>query len=455
MLKEKYLNEASNLVTSLKYSNRNATPKPGTPLAVLVGTLGGFNDDGTDRQIIQQSQNTTSVEGNHTMVTKQISGTSSKIIGNIINNARNVITPIIRDVIRDVEERRESELDDAIHKAGAIVQIEMNPLFVDDSFQSLIANYTTNVNTDSSIYSVIDKIKNYFTTAEIDDLMVTGSSLLDGRVKSFTDEIDQVWFYDLETPSSNKVSVNIKLFMILNGILTGRSDKADSITNDTSDEYKLQTIKADVGSSINKYINNLTKTIDNGDIVAGGNLIPKYPNDGVFVIGKNYRTWVNDGGSPEAVLGYNIVSENRYSAILAAKMKDNPGEMTKHYEAHLNNVRITQNLNDVKLVRVTIQGNISKVISSKDVSDNDKELLYKKLKDALTIEYYGNTVMVAYIREVVCKTFDDGDDSLLVLVEIDNAIAMMDKPNLKEAIFQATAKLIGRWIGQQMIVERD
>jgi len=456
MLTKKVLNEATIVADSVSYGNKYLEPKAGTPLHDLVSSVDGHNDNGSYENIISNSDIVTGSRGKHEDIQRRTTLTASRIIGNIINHARNVINPYCRELLTDIETSKVNLLSDSIANIGTVVQIEMMPLFTDEMFQQLIGLYAgISIREPSDIDKIVSSLNGYFTTAEVAELIQTGSSILDKRVSSYISNTE-VEFYNLSNIHHNSLDVNIALFMAITGILNGRSDKAHSVTDDSSIAADLNLLKAKLGTYINRVIESLIASTDNGDLVAVGLFVPKDTYHKAYVIGKNYRDWIkNSGGSPEAILGYVIKSGGNYNGEMARQLIDNASEYTKVYSNRVTAIKSTQELASINNVRSVINGTISKTIASMDVTDDEKVVLHGRLNTAMKDEYYGNTVLVPYVRKIVCSVMSEGDDVMMILTEVDNALAMQDEPDMDAAVYHATVRLTCRWIGRQIYTARS
>ena len=471
MITPNNMKQASGIAEVALFQDKALTPVNGSPLYDLVESVNGIDDQGSDHEIISLSQRMNTATGSHGEIQKKVIQGAVRVLTNTIKVARGEINPKIKEVLADIEVARQQAADRASKLDKTIIQIELAPVLTDDMFLELIRPYeggTPTMNGDESmmVRNLLNDVSNDLTEEEITILSKTGSSLLDDRIQSFASS-------KIKDSECLLEGINIKrplpclvaTFMILTGIMNDRLEKASAIVEGDFNQTLIAKARQIVGNEIAKKIERLTTAIKNNSLIAsplidGSNdeMAPYQRQNAIHVIGPVYREWLqNLGGSPEAVLGYGATTQT-FNPSLANRLHSDPQHFVGLYERELTHGKSVAVAEDVKIVRKTIISSISKQIrDGEELTEAEQAELQLRLKQCLEVPYFGNTELIGYVRNVVCKVFTDGDDVKRVLIEIDSALEQMDEDMgeekaMKQAVYIAICRLVASWVTSQIQV---
>lgn len=462
MITKNAIAKSDYIAENIIMSGKRLLPKPGTAIAGLVATLAGINESGSNDEIVQLSTTTNIGLGSHTDVEDQAAKKIGKIMSTIIVVARNTVNPKIKDILKVIEEHKLSLAEEQIGKLPLVKQVEFDSVFMDDIFTSMIDDYrNTNIVVDYPAYQNIKStIVDDFTSDEARELMRTGSKGLDDKVTSYLGPIYIEnsnylrWFNSDSDIFSTDIDELLTQFLLLNGLVNGRVERLNYITEDTKARAELIAVKAKLGDRLCKKVDILVKAIKRGDVILPSN-VKEYGRDEVLVLGKTYRDWIqNGGGSPEAVMGYGLwlAENNIWNESISEQLKNNPADfatMTTNYQRHMETMRLTKEIENVPKV---IHEYLARSILNSDMEPNVKIAMQEKLTAAVQKPYYGDMDLTSYVRDVVCAVFTVGEDVKRLLVDIDNVLNKSEVKDMDYSVLVGICSLIGRWCASQIDV---
>ena len=457
MLKQSVIDAATTIFRNADYQEKHLIPLPNTPLALMVRTLTGIQENGSDQEILYMSSQTTSTEGNFSDVKHTVAKKVARVMGNIISTAKNEINPHCRAIIKQIEELREGEKLVRGKLDVEIAQIDMPELFADALFQQLIDPYKNVILAlPEDINFTLKRLNGYFTSDELLLLLQTGSSSLDARIAKYTN--GNIGLFSCMEDAGSIPYLTLRdatlFFLLLTGIKNGKLDKGDALVNTPKTNADLSTLRGLLGRKIYNDVNKLEQDIKRGIIFTSGSYLPAFGTKTIAVLGKPYRDWVaNKGGSPEAVLGYYITNQFNTHLTDTGVLSQDPEFYVKIYNKHLQFIKSLGILKDQSIVRTALADYINDVIRKSD-EDVDRAALQLKLKNALELDYHGSTVLHTYVIKVVCLVFTDGNSVRDLLLAIDNILIGMEEPDLTYAIYMGSIKLVAQWLASQVTLEK-
>lgn len=453
------------IAMSAAYQGKYLAPEAQSPLSGLVESISGIskNGHGTVEEIVGLSDQLNTSTGTHGELQKSIVQNVSRIMSTIISVARNDVNPKIKEVLAVIEADRAVYADAASSTDKVIVQMEVPALFTDTLFVELIAPYTSIIRglpsgDEGWLYQeTLSAIADGLTVEEVATLVQTGSVGLDDRVTAVIGNGSNLTrgIVDEAMNTRRSLSEMTASFMALTGLLNDRLEKASSLITDGGEAH-LAHIRQVLGFEINKMVDRLTNAVKNNMLIASP-LITGSDNlkeNEVIVVGPVYRNWLKElGGSPEAVIGYGITVQQRYNPSVATALYNDPAKFVKTYERQRQHGKALSAVEDVNIVTRAITKTVSKQV--RDTYSETAEVAegIKRLTTCMEKRYHGSIDVVNYVRDVICKVFTEGDDVRTILVEIDNALERMgDEPDMKQAVFIATNRLVGKWVAKQIAI---
>jgi len=455
MITRKVLNETSHIVSAATYSGKALMPVQASALDLIFKTLTCINDTGTDERIMDLS-----IEGNNTFGTHSGYETAcvkkiAIVMGNIIDTAKNVVNPHCRAIVKEVEEVRKESALASVGLLGNIKLIEMPSILTDELFTQLLDPYKDTIPfVSSECYELSKRLAEDFTSAEIEDLIKTGSNLLDAKATEYLKDIiseartipDAIDTAQLSLPRS------ILYFLLLTGIQNEKTDKCSALMEDTALRALVAKLRAAIAGKIYRDTLAYDRSISNGEILAkvSFNDTDYLARNCLMVYGPNYREWIqNKGGSPEAALGFLSTHGNTSAIDRDLDLRNNPEKYSDIYTMKINQLKAKETLEDITLVRRVTRDYMATLIMG--MEGVDKAAMQLRLTAALEHEYHGAKYLVQYVIKVVSRTLTEGSDVKDILLEIDNILHEMKEPDLDYALYIACIRLIARWLKSQIV----
>lgn len=456
MLKLKSINAASHIAEAAGFNNRNLSTHPASPLHAVVATLEGVGEIRSETQLIMNSGNINSVAGSHGTLNNRAIKDAARILNHAVRQVKNHINPICREIVDGIEQGYAENSAFNVSSMGSIKLVEMPDLFLDPMFMDLVDDFSGYNGSLESTYGSLSELDNVFNDAECKELLLTGSSIIDEKVSRYLSDDGEYHPPDIEGANSHPLESNVRDFLFLNGVLTGKIEKSNVLLNDSGILRDLTVLKALIGKRISTIISKYMRAYKGGDIFVTINyLVPKGHNS-VLVHGKAYRKWVQDGaGSPEALLGLSLsLEKGNINMEHERAVMENPARYVGIYE---NKRKFKEALSKVELVESTVQAvkyGISAIIrNDEDLTDAERISLQTKLTQACEKYTFNGTVdTLVYVRQVVCAVFTEGETVEQLLAFVDAEMLSMDTPDQRTAIYMGTIKLVSLWISNQITV---
>ncbi len=457
MLTTNTLIKANELNDVIKFANKKLSLVPGSHIGELVSTLKSFNETGSDESIINQSVIPGSTTGTHSEIEDRIVNKLSKIMGNIINAAKNEVNPHCRAIIDLIDLHRKERALESIGLLGSIEQVEMPKLFLNEMFIELISPYKdNNIEVIKNIDGFMKPLKEDFSLEEIRMLLTTDSAGLDTQANDYINltlsDLDMYSFdYYTINPADYDIPRAVLLFLVLTGLINEKLDKASAIMANGVNKLAILELRGAMAGKIYRYIEQLDNAIKNGEIISRdtkSNVLKIYKVNGV-----NYRKWINEnGGSPEAVLGYFATNMNIFSTHGDLSLRNEPAKYCDLYTNRINHLKTVDLIDDVATVRKTTRDYMTNLFSQ--LTDINKTEYHNRLSTVMDSEFHHANNLHHYVIKVVSLTLTNSKDVCNFLLNIDNILSEMDTPNMKYAVYIACIRLIAGWITTQFKLER-
>lgn len=328
-------------------------PLSGTPLGRLVDS--GLSMEAIDstaeataesvQQCLQEcAEKVTGGEfGQHGVVLKEVTTQFTQAMQSIVRRANTDILPLIGNCI----EAANTAINDV--REDFIAPVRVKPVKADELLRSpelelVLKGFTERAEFNQSAAEVVYSYLVDLDKEQLKQLMLTNDPKLDGIVASKVDAEESNWTLfatdELRTLTSTPNQrhqtmmspVKALTFLACSGILAGN-------LGDPSLELRkaaLATMRfAEFGLRLQ--IDDAVKYIEDGVLLLG------WDHDNYYVEERNYRNWLNQGGSIEAVMGYaGLCSRTRQRPSDADLRSQKPEQLMAEYERFLNTNKLTQ-----------------------------------------------------------------------------------------------------------------
>lgn len=479
MIHNKTFDAAYPLAEKLASKGLRVTPIETTPLDQLIGAghvCGERAGEATDivAQIINGGVHK-DISGvcKHDVVMEELVEVISKTVKANLHISKNVVNPIIQEAVNSVEKGI------LVAKGTKKSHIAISPILHSNIWNSgalsdMVEKYgETRHNTVPLNLSFPFEV----TRDSVLQLAKTGASAFDRELESlfssFTDDVAERTFKLLFSENSFERASN------LNEVLTS-VDKDGVIlvhlyarklmqeipqgVNSSLEEYKLYI--SDILSQSGKYVYSLMEKRD--FTTKGRQLIASFPTGlsqlgnalvTIRVNGDVYAKWLKDGGTPEAIFGSFVSSQERgYTALLEDKE-----QFEAHWNRRLRLLETTERFDDFNNAQQIIDEVVTDIINNDEVVDDlvielsgvSRETLHGLLKDSLnglSGKFYNDIYKT--VRKVICNVIFPHTDALNTLIAIDDVSEEYPTIDIREAGLLATIEIISTWIAKLCRVDK-
>ena len=306
---------------------------------------------------------------------------------------------------------------------------------------------------------------------ELEERMVTGIARFDGYLKTVLDDVEPdlpLTIYnsvfrasgvDLYSGLFNASLARRKRFVALITQLVAKSflEKPPETTNSSLSDFNdnCATFLQQSGRTLYRMVKERER------FNAENRLITFFPqpgstNQAIEVVGEVYTRWLEEGGSPELLMGA-CLSGNRevsYPGLLEDKEK-----YLKVYsraeQMHKSKAAANRTSAMVDETRRVVSEYIRSLSTDDKTIIDPKDVLLKRLGESLgTITCGQSTDCYCYVREVVCNVFYPHTNALTILKLIDEAIEENPKLSVREAGTVATIDIVATWVASMIDVSR-
>ena len=467
MLTQSIIEKSAHLAESVSAKGKTLNIKSASYLANLANSI---PDAFKGESLADASMIATAVGEGHANKEEELAKKLAIIFGNMINIAKNEVNPICRDVIKGVDEYVEKKKASNAQLGYNINYIMFPSLLEDDLFLELAANYQEATDALKPFQKqALEKIDDLFTIEDFKQLMLTGSEITDAKINEYlVPYISSVWplkFTSAWDLSNTDIRYFISLFLVANGTLNEKIEKANVVTQDEDTRLALMNFQTVFGRKVADAVYFFQSAINDKELLAFGDWVPSdYSlNDAnrIAVFYDTYKEWVKEkGGCPESLFGY------RY-ALNSGKTCSAPLiDSAEYYKGIYNDkVLALKGLEDMSLpkwIKDGIELSLSSLIASKeDYTEAKKIECQKRLNDALSREYYADSEIDIYIYETVCIALGINYDIQHVLIERatlikkhypDISVELTPKDNTY-ILLMTIIRVIGKWLSNQLEVK--
>lgn len=450
--------------------------KDSTPLHDIIVCMGGLDEPalknimqtvGTGEALIANSmEKDVRGESQHDVMMAQAVRVASDSVRTMLNVARTMVLPTVKTLYAAVD-RRVADVVGTPNR-HPVLTIFLEDVYNSPTMAGLIERFSeaplVEPKPSSAMYPELDGL-------ELAEKLITGISRFDGYMATILDDTDPalpLTIYNAVFRASGE-----DLYGGLSNASLNRRKRFVALITQLIAKSFLETPPEQTVSSLAEFNDNcstflqqsgrtLYRAVKERERLNGENrLITFFPqpgntNQAIEVVGEVYNRWLEDGGSPELLMGACLSGdrETTYSVLLENKDRYvgiyNRAEQMHKSKAAAN--RTAAMVNETRrIVSEHIRG-----LSDTDTSVIDpKDVLLGRLGESLSVVTCGqSTDCYCYVREVVCNVFYPHTNALSILKLIDEAIEENPKLTVREAGTVATIDIVATWVSSMIDVKR-
>lgn len=483
MLTSKAIDEAVPLTQQLDSANRKLTPLGSTPLEALsqatarpmIGREGAVGDEYVPNiygiEMLTNSKDPILGECKHDTVMDEVTRYVTQAIQNQINRSRTIVQPAVEDLVSRINSKMATMPVSDVLQTEIVVE-EVSGLLQSEQFLSLVHKFS-----DKGVHDVPFGLNlPAQDVSQIRELAKTNIPSVDGLVEEWVKSkgeqfLSDVWrsvfsfepntrpplesdsFYHLLTNRENGQDIALIVFLIANRLYQdGPMDGVD-VSLDHFKDYLAQ-YRDQAAGVIERGAEQLGRDITSGAMVRS------YEGFKAYVNGPVYRKFLNDGGTPDLVLG--ALVSGSVDRTAPGLLKD-AEEYNRKWDSFVKYQTATENnMRFATLKKVVVNSFEASLLDDPEINaDADamdaaakRERLVKQFKDAVdqTRESdYKN--MYRTILRLLCETrfAMSGCDQLLNMMDD----MLTENPGMepREAATIASVRLIIQYCIQQFKIE--
>lgn len=461
------------LADMLQEKQLRAKAIAGTPLAELVASshyslpTQGFDESLLDPvELVLKGSSTKGLDGvvNHDMVLEEVVGAVSETVKNNLNVARNVVNPIIKETVEDLQEY--------IRNAESVLKgdISVRPDFWNDVWNSptldgMVERYSETPFQEVRLSHVIGEGDDF----TVEDFIHTGSTSFDESVDQLVLEIglektahlfQRAFGRDgtrdpMLTPLLNQLSRNEALLLHLMARRLVDNPPADVNLSLSGYNAYIAQIIAQSGNYLNVLRKKRIRAQNQKILVSGWPLgrevVGRQPIE-IVVNGDLYPQFLKEGGSPEAIIGCFITTQDRYYDRILEEKDALEKAWDKQHRILITRQRLDRFNHAVAGLRLAVAKQINDL--DDDIVPVTKDILHRKLEKNLS-SLYGRWYEkpYEYARKVICDTIFPHTMSLQILCAIDHVSEDHPDLDVREAALLAVIEIVSGWVAKLCTVE--
>lgn len=462
------------LIPALKHGGKCIKPVASSPVAGLLNALGGISSGftGTDTatalgKMQEQSDLRNSVNGSYDEIMEEVAKEASNSISRILRFISNEVNPNIERIVNWVDQELAAKSIVGVADIP-IYQEEGNEYCSNELLMSILKEYdgfAPRLTNPSSAEVVESMLLKFSQTVDLGPLVMTGSAPLDDIIKkNIPSTIPSV--NKLATGNGN-INDSIYLFLLLRALLDNANQ---DVTTFFDANVATRNAFMEVTQVLGKLI--LSKCSMYSSILATGKiLMPDFmkPEEMktkacIYVIGRNYRAWLDKGGSPEAIRGLHIYLKELGSKAAGfddTKVLNNPEMVTEFVKTYnqalqMGEIKVANQKSDY-LNRAPWESQIFALIDVQEIDEQAKNERKQRVVEFIKMRKHVNIPLYAVLGEVICLALVEGSDVVYVIRAMDRFIHdNRERINSSEIVDRAATyavyKLIGQWVSAQVEV---
>lgn len=481
MIRENTISAVFPLAQMLASKGRQVRPKESTPVDQLVkaanipiATQGTDTLELDDVERILKGSRLKQADGSvlHDVVMDELVDVVSKTVMGNLDIARNVVNPIIKEVVLDTE----SYIEAAVNLKRS--NVEILPFTYADIWSTPALADMVDRYADINFVDVPLKLrfKMFVDKPTLLELAKTGAVSFDQTLEDLCAKYEEDYVVRLfnRTFTLGVIDSPTKLSELINANNPLFSNQDDALLVHLWARKLLVEIPEDTGMSLNQYKEYITLLIaQSGRVVAkiierrervirmkdlvlsmsqNTDMMTSNGVSKIIVNADVYSKWLEEGGTPETLMGSWISDRETNYKNLIDKREMYEAAWIKHDRIIVTKARLEKFNYAVEGIKQAI----SKQIVEMDTETLmvPKEVLQKRLNESVGLLYgkFYDDLWV-YARKMVCTVLFPHTNALEILCSIDDVSKDFPGIDVREAALLATIEVMGNWISKLLYVE--
>lgn len=446
MLSDQSLEIAHRITTQLKQKGIIITPRAGTPVAMLVGTLPSMPGNLLPGQyvdvIAKDAQHHGAVGGAEAIHDEKMEWCIDLIFKGVskdLDVAKNVVKPTIDLVCDAVEEDLTKACSDRAH-GYEIVTENLPKLFLDQKVENLFERYKTVAITPLATLNVFPEL----TLSEIRRRLNTGDEDLNKLISEVVDadtveNLHDLYRWNFCPAGADRFDFtnmtrweNPALLVILYFLTIGlEADLPEGVNASLSTVTNyLKTLRGSIGAAVYRRMRAIERKITDKELIR---TVSGYGDEVKIYVNKTvYDNFLDEGGSPEAIFGTVCGKASfNYRSII-----DQAPKLEKQWYAFLEAIKSRNDANKLGLIVSSVRKSLSVFIDEMEVvphGSGTKGEMQRRLLDVTRNFYLPDLDRLQHsLKRVVFQ---------VVYPEHHNARYIIDHLDAKEADGEEVGKL--------------
>lgn len=475
MIQQSTINAVYPLADMLKERGIKVSALPTTPVAQLLQAChyelptGVHGEEDFDPEtVIQKGSMTQGPDGvvRHDVVMEELVEVIAETVKGNLHVARNVVNPIIKEVVADLQE----------HMQIAENQLQSNVTIVPDFYEgvwnspaldAMVDRYAETSFHDIRLTHQFPLDQDTFTVA---DHVHTGSASFDEDIDALLTSKEPGYLWGLFSrifgaPGTRQGQLNnviatqdrddVLLIHLMARRLMDNPPEGTSLTLSAYNAY-VADIVSQTGRALSQRRTQRQRALNQNLLVVnwpqGREHVGKR-NIEIKVNGDLYNRFLEEGGSPEVIIGAFISDQPRQTSVLLEKKEQYEKAWEKHHRILITSQRLNRFNHGVEGLRQAIAFQINEMDEEDLIVP--RELLHKKLEENLS-SLYGHWYEkpYEYARKVICQTLFPHTMSLQILCAIDHVCEDHPGIEVREAALLATIEVVASWVAKLCTTER-
>lgn len=394
----------------------------------------------------------------HGDVIAEAAENASQVIDRNLTLARAVVNPQIMQVLEHVQRQANLSVTDVLDVQIETVNFE--GLWKSDILRSLVDGFKKGGFTSAQsvpyhpLYADID----------IETLLDSGSARLDDRVREWLSDgglnsIEAAWnkYFVLGRQvdltmgiDANATNEALATFIIANALKN--KHPFDVSVNEATYTRQLETILFYVAPYVAAAVERFEEDAARNVLVISYPVTRTIKDPKIRVNGAVYKKWLDNGGTPEIVLGAYLTDQPTDAESL---MREGERYM-RSWNAHLAKLKVTQDTNRLATIKEALLTSARDVIESitenGGVVTNEMYAILRSRVDGMTL--YHLNELHAYIRSLICDVLYPNTEAKRILQLLDSYGKEYPELPPRELALLAVTDIVSKWVVAMLNVER-
>lgn len=451
MINSRVLTSSEQLASQYTADNKTLTPRSGTPLGDLVGSLAMMDPKSDDvmSQIVNAAfpMNKGMVD-KHTYLKDGMVGQLEEMLNNIINYSRNYINVNIREIMEGVEKIKTEHETDSISGGICVKPIGLHNLITSEVLEVYLDKTVGNGSLSRISSATKLRLWNTVEPAQIKSTMRTASESFNKEIDSLLDifytgsSIKIIDFEDMATASRGSDELferndDVVAYLFLRGVYEGRHPTVSFEDLSSEDKLSIRNLINFWGRQVINRTEAASRMLKTGNVILSADASKSV----IRVLKSPYMKWLSEGGSSDALIGYWLStgksSTARNTDIALANKSDFEERFTRHRSVVASTIQLKVNsVSERYIVERVVE------VIKRDIEDTQEraEMIAKANSFYSKMKISNFDSIDDYCRFMVCKTVGKDTDSLDILNTITGYLKENKDASMDEAVLVAISQ---------------